>query len=105
MSGRADITIQNDTGFTERLDEGSVVGKVTDVLEVAPSYQSDSDVGAVVGQVSSKSNYDDTDFQERKRPLIESFSCIDLPSGQKDLMHQPLFDHHDVFVLSEGEHG
>jgi len=48
----------------ERLDEGSMVGKVTDVLEVAPSYQSDSDVGAVVGQVSSENIFDDTDLQE-----------------------------------------
>ena len=108
MSGRAVITIQNDTGwphgFMERLDQGSMVGKVTDVLEVAPSYQSDSDVGAVVGQVSSENIFDDTDLQEWKRLLTESFSHIDLPSRQKDLIDQPLCDYHDVFVLSEGEH-
>ena len=45
---RAVITDQNDTEFMERLNEGSVLGEVTDVLEVVPSVQSDSDVGAVV---------------------------------------------------------
>ena len=39
LSGRAVITIQNDTVFTERLNEGSVLGEVTDVLEVIPSFQ------------------------------------------------------------------
>ena len=51
MNGRVVIMIQNDTGFIERLNEGSVLGEVTDVLEVVPSFQSDSDVGAVVRQV------------------------------------------------------
>ena len=51
LSGTAVITIQNDARFTERLNEGSVLGEVTDVLEVVPSFQSDSDVGAVVRQV------------------------------------------------------
>ena len=63
MNGRVIVTIQNDTGFTERLTEGSVLGHVTDVLEVVPSDQGDSDVGAVVGQVSSDSNYDDAELQ------------------------------------------
>ena len=102
ISGRVIITIQNDSGFTERLTEGSVLGQVTDVLEVAPSDHGDSDVGAVVGQVSSDSNYDDTELQERKRQLDESFGHIDLPSR---LMHQLLCDHHDVFVLLDGERG
>jgi len=77
---------------------------MTDALEVVPSIQSDSDVGAVVGQVRSDTNYDDTELLERKRLLAESFSHID-SSRQKDLMHQLLCDHHDVFVLSEGERG
>ena len=80
MSGRAIVTIQNDSGFTERITEGSVLGQVTDVLEVVPSDQGDSDVGAVVGQVSCDSNYDDTELQERKRLLAEKFGHIDLPS-------------------------
>jgi len=71
-------------------------GEVTDVLEVVPSIQSDSDVD---------NNYDDTELLGRKRLLAESFSHIDLPSRQKDLMHQLLCDHHDVFVLSEGGRG
>ena len=72
---------------------------MTDVLEVVPSDQGDSDVGAVVGQVSSNSNYDDAELQEWKRLLDESFCHIDLLSRKKDLMHQLLCDHHDVFVL------
>ena len=69
MNGRVIVTIQNDTGFTEKLTEGSVLGQVTDVLQVVPSDpdQGDSDVGAVVGQVSSDSNYNDTELQEWKR--------------------------------------
>ena len=39
LSGRAVIVIQNDTGFTERLNEGSVLGEVTDVLQVIPFFQ------------------------------------------------------------------
>ena len=74
------------------------------MFEVVPSFQSDSDVGAVVGQVRSDNNYDDTELQERRRLLAESFG-IDLPSRQKDLMHRFLCDHHDVIVLSEGECG
>ena len=105
MNGRVIVTIQNDTGFTERLTGGSVLGQVTHVLEVVPSDQSDSDVGAVVGQVSSDSNYDDAELQEQKRLLDESFGHIDLPSRQKDLMNHLLCDHHDVFVLSDGERG
>ena len=87
MNGRVIVTIRNDTGFTERVTGGSVLGQVTDVLEVVPSDQGDSDIGAVVGQVSSDSNYDDAELQERKRLLDESFGHIDLPSRQKDLMH------------------
>ena len=34
-SGRVIVMIQNDTGFTERLEE-SVSGQVTDVLELHP---------------------------------------------------------------------
>ena len=49
---------------------------------------------------SAGHNYD-TELQERKRLLAESFSYIDLPSSQKSLMYQFLCDHHDVFVLSE----
>ena len=58
LSGRAVITIKNDNGVTERLNEGSVLGEVTDVLKVVPSFQSDSDVGSVVGQVRSDNNCD-----------------------------------------------
>jgi len=65
LSGTAVITIQNDARFTERLNEGSVLGEVTDVLEVV------SDVGSVVGQVRSDNNYDDTELQELKRLLGE----------------------------------
>jgi len=103
-NGKAVIIIQNDAGFTERLDEGSVLGEMTDVLEVVPSIQSDSDVGAVARQVRSDTNYDNTKLLEQKRLLAESFSLIDLPSRQKDLMYQLLCNHHDVFVLS-GERG
>ena len=35
--------------------------------------------------------------------MVESFGNIDLPARQKDLMHQLLRDHHNVFVLSDGE--
>ena len=101
MNGGAILTIQNDTGFTERISEGTVLGQVTDVLEVVPS---DPDVGAVVGQISSDSN-DETELPERKRMIAETFSHIDLPSEQKDLMHQLLSNYHDVFILSDGERG
>ena len=61
--GRAVIAIQNNTGVMERLDEGSALGEVPVVLEVVPSVQSDSGVGAVVGQVRSGNNHEDTELQ------------------------------------------
>ena len=39
ISGRKIVTVQNDTGFTERLTGGSVLGEVIYVLEVVPSDQ------------------------------------------------------------------
>jgi len=47
------------------------------MIQVVPSFQSDSDVGSVVGQVRIDNNYDDTELQERKRLLAENFSHID----------------------------
>ena len=49
-----------------------------DVLELVPSDQGDPDVGALVGQVSSDSNYDDTGME---RLLAEYLGHIDLPSA------------------------
>lgn len=80
-------------------------GQVTDVLEVVLSEQGDADVGAQVGQVSCDGDYDDTELQERKRLLAESFGHIDLPLEQKGLIHHILGDHHDVFALSDREWG
>ena len=62
----------------EGFAEGSVLGEVIDT-----SDQGDPDVGTLVGQVSSDSNYDDTELQEWKRLLAKYFSHIDLLSGQR----------------------
>jgi len=83
------LTIQNHTGFIERLTERSLLGQVIDVLELVPSDQGDTGVGVVVGQVSvDDSYYDNSELQEQKKLLAESFGHINVPSRQKDLMHQ-----------------
>ena len=98
--GITQMVVRNDSGFTQKLDEGVVLGVVENaqVFEV-PQNQRATD-SAAVNRLNSS-----LDQECRKEKLLDKLKLPTLPPDELQQLKDFLVDHHDVFSLEEGEHG
>ena len=104
MPPKDDITqmvVSNDSGFTQRLDKGTVLGVVesAEVLGVSP------DAETVEPQPTTVSRCDSSDQGQRKIKLLDKLKLPALPPDELRRLKDLLADHHDVFSVEEGERG
>ena len=98
--GITQMVVRNDSGFTQKLDEGMVLGVVenAEVLEVPPDRGATN--SAVVNRLDSSS-----DHEQREEKLLNKLKLPTLPPDELQRLKDFLVDHHDVFSLEEGERG
>ena len=98
--GITQMVVRNDSGFTQKLDEGVVLGVVdnAEVLEVPPS-QGATD-SAAINRLDSSS-----DHGRRKEKLLDKLKLPMLPPDELQPFKDFLIDHHNAFSLEEGERG
>ena len=97
--GITQMVVRNDTGFTQKLEEGAVLGVVenAEVLEVSP------DLGATCSAAVNR--LDSLNHEPRKGKLLDKLKLPMLPPVELQQLKDFLTDHHDVFSLEEGERG
>ena len=97
--GFTQIVVRNDSGFTQKLDEGAVLGVVesAEVLDVYPDVETTNSVGV--------NRLDSANQGLRKEKLLAMPKLPMLPPDELQQLKDFLIDHHDVFSLEEGERG
>ena len=100
-SGTACLKIHNVGGFTERIEEDTLLADAEETCVVMPSEQH-YDVPGEVRQIRIDSELED---QGRRTRLLELISVPDLPDPDKTLLSEFLMDHNDVFILDETDRG
>ena len=100
--GLSSLKVYNVSGFTERMEEGTILGKAVEACTVEPSEECSSIVGTVatVGDQVPRSQEHD-----RHSKLQELIGEPDLPEHDRDLLCGFLMDHHDVFALEDTDRG
>ena len=99
QNGTANVFLCNATGFTQRLEEGTVLGEATQVevmLDMAPAsvnVASDHMIPAP----------DNTRSRQQKLETILEEDLKHLPSEEADAIKSELLEWHSAFVLEEGE--
>ena len=98
--GITQMVVRNDSGFTQKLDEGMVLGVVenAEILEVPPNQGATN--SAAVNRLDSSA-----DHEQRKEKLLDTLKLPTLPPDELQQLKDFLVDHHDVFSLEEGERG
>ena len=97
----ARLVITNSSGFTQRLEEGVVVGTMEAVTVVDPriTLKSLARVGRITeGQPRT--------VEWRKNQISQTYKgTFSLPEAEELKLMAFLMDHHEVFALEEGERG
>ena len=95
--GLGSLKIYNISSFTERMEEGTILGNAVEACIVEPAGECSSIVGTVatVGQMSTSQEHD------CRKKLRELIGEPDLPENDKNLLCGSLMDRHDVFVLED----
>ena len=95
--GITQIVVRNDSGFTQKLDEGAVLGVVesTEVLDVHPDMETTDSVTV------NKLNRANQGL--RKKKLLAMQRLPTLPPDELQQLKDFLVDHPDMFSLKEGE--
>ena len=110
QDGRSNVLVSNFTGFTQRLEEGDVLGQSVEVVSVeSPSpVTPDSTPRAFVIDTVPKgeSKTDEVScVQQRQKRLRNVLPDPNLSHHEKETLFKFLIEHHDVFSLDEGERG
>lgn len=97
--GITQIVVRNDSGFTQKLDEGAILGMVesAEVIDVCPSMETTDSV--TVNRLNSSNQ------GLREERLLTTLKLPTLPPDELQQLKEFLVDHHDVFSLEEGERG
>ena len=96
--GLSSLKVYNVSSFTERMEEGTILGKAVEACTVEPSEECSGIVGTVatVGdQVPESQEHD------RRNKLQELIGEPDLLEHDRNLLCGFLMDHHDVFALED----
>ena len=99
--GTACLKIHNVGGFTERIEEGALLGDAEETCVVIPP-EGHCDIPGEVKQIRMESAHKD---QARRARLMELIAIPDLPDPDKTLLREFLMDHNDVFALDEADRG
>ena len=93
------MVVRNDSGFTQKLDKGMVLGVVenAEVLEVP--HDRGATNSTVVNRLDSSS-----DHEQREEKLLNKLKLPMLPPDELQRLKDFLVDH-DVFSLEEGKRG
>ena len=110
QDGRSNVLVSNFTGFTQRLEEGDVLGQSVEVVSVeSPSpVTPDSTPRAFVIDTVPKgeSKTDEVScVQQRQKRLRNVLPDPNLSHHERETLFKFLIEHHDVFSLDEGERG
>ena len=95
-NGITQIVVRNDSGFTQKLDEGAVLGVVesAEVLDVHPDMES---TDSVTVNKLNRAN------QGLRKKLLATQRLPTLPPVELQQLKDFLIDHPDMFSLEEGE--
>ena len=95
--GLTQIVVRNDSGFTQKLDEGAVlrVAESAEVLDVHPDMETTDSV------IVNKLNRANQGL--RKKKLLATQRLPTLPPDELQQLKDFLVDHPDMFSLEEGE--
>ena len=99
--GLGNLKVYNISSFTERMEEGTILGNAVEACIVEPEEECGRIVGTVVtvGQMSTSQEHD------RWKKLRELIGKPDLPEHDKNLLCDFLMGHHDVFALEDTDQG
>lgn len=104
------LTILNTSEFTEKVPQGTVIGKAMDVQRVYEQTKTvaddrDTAFTGAIKLVNCNQDMDTARIQCRKKMLLDILEKLDLPSEGNAQMCALLSDHHHVFALEDKEHG
>ena len=99
--GKACLKIHNVGGFTERIEEGALLGDAEETCVMIPP----EDDCAVPGEVKQIRMESIQENQSRRGRFMELITVPNLPEPEKTLLCEFLMDHNDVFALDEIDRG
>ena len=96
--GITQTVVRNDSGFTQNLDGGAVLGLVESakLLDVYPDVETSDSV--------TVNRHDSANQKSRKEKLLTTLKLPMLSPDELQQLKDFLIDHHDVFSLEEGQH-
>lgn len=108
--GEATLTILNTSGFTEKMSEGTVVGKAVEAQQVDHQTTMEDDDGDAAGikgvkQVNFAKGVDTAKLEWRKNHLLDMVGKFDLSPEGEVQMRALIGGYNDVFALEDGERG
>ena len=99
--GLAQVVLMNSTGFTQVIEAGTELGTGEAATIVEPAAEDDDMTSSCnINKLSSGA----TDRQ-RQDLLLEYVGQPDLPESERAKLFELIQNHHEVFVLEEGERG
>ena len=99
--GTACLKIHNVGGFTERIEEGALLGDAEETCVVIPP-ENHCDVPGEIKQIRMESTQENQGCRGR---LMELIAVPNLSDPDKTLLCKFLMDHNDVFALDETDRG